>query len=232
MLTACGGGGGDPVQQPAAAPAAPAVPAGPPPETGPRSDLPALPLGVVLRQPVAAFGDSMANSLAPALAGALAVGVHNAGVGSTTSAQIRADLDSYADKARTVAIWAGHNNAADAQQVLADVAAMVASLGHDRFVVLGLLFGDVPAERIGGAERGHKEAINAALSATYAGHYIDTPALMAVWANPRNPGDVADLAAGVTPRSLRAFSDALHLNDAGAQVVAGAVLAVMRNNDW
>lgn len=238
LLSACGGGGDAPQQQPAApapapvVPALPVVPPGPPPETGPRSDLPTLPSGVVLRWPVAAFGDSMTYVMAPALQSALAVDVLNAGVGSTTSGEIGAALAAYPDKLRNFTIWAGHNSTGTADEVPADVAAMVASLPHDRYVVLGLVLADVPGERIGGADRARKLAINAGLAAAYPAHYIDTPTLLAAWANPRNPQDVADLAAGVTPSSLRAFSDALHLNDAGAQVVAGAVLAVMRNSDW
>jgi len=235
LLAACGGGGDSPQQQPAApAPAAsaPVVPSGPPPETGPRSDLPALPSGAALRWPVAAFGDSMTYVMAPALQSALAVDVLNAGVGSTTSGEIGAALAAYPDKLRNVTIWAGHNTTGPADVVLADVAAMVASLPHDRFVVLGLVLADLPGERIGGADRARKLAINAALAAAYPAHYIDTPTLLAAWGNPRNPQDVADAAAGVTPSSLRAFSDALHLNASGARVVAGAVVALMRDSDW
>ena len=176
---------------------------------------------------LAAFGDSMTYIAAPELAAALGVEVHNAGVGSTTSSEISAALLAYPDKARSFVIWAGHNNFRQPDQVLADVAAMVAAVGHERYVVVGMVYADRPDEYVGGVDRATKAGINATLSAAYRGRYVDAPGLLAA----RNSGDAQDrqdVANGVTPTSLRAPGDGIHINRLGAQIVAAEVADIVR----
>lgn len=176
---------------------------------------------------LAAFGDSMTYIAAPEFGAALGVETHNAGVGSTTSSEIAAALLAYPDRSRSITIWAGHNNFRDPGQVLADVAAMVAAVGHGRYVVLGMVYADRPAEYIGGSERATKAGINATLAATYPGRYVDPAAILAARHN-GTAQDLADVAHGVTPTSLRAPGDGIHISRDAARIVAVEVAAVMR----
>lgn len=176
---------------------------------------------------LAAFGDSMTYISAAEFGAALGVETHNAGVGSTTSSEIAAALIAYPDRSRSFTIWAGHNNFRDPAQVLADVAAMVAAVGHGRYVVLGMVYADRPDEYIGGVARPIKAGINATLAATYPGRYVEPAAILAARHN-GTPQDLADVANGVTPTSLRAPGDGIHISKAAAQIIAVDVATILR----
>lgn len=114
---------------------------------------------------------------------------------------------------KTAWLWLGRNGAQAGYTVAADIAAVVESLGHRRFLVGALLTGsgdsptaisDIVAE-------------NAALAATYSMRFVDLLGALQ-GAHDGSANDLADIAAGYTPRSLR--SDTEHLNDAGYALVA------------
>ncbi|USQ97228.1 SGNH/GDSL hydrolase family protein [Caulobacter sp. RL271] len=66
--------------------------------------------------------------------------------------------------------------------------------------------------------------LNADLKTLYGRRFIDINSALAA-ANDGSPGDLSDIAKGWTPRSLR--FDAIHLNDAGYQVVADTIYAAI-----
>lgn len=112
-------------------------------------------------------------------------------------------------------IWAGTNGAAPDHTVVDDIAAMVNAIGHDRYLVGAVLSGAAHSEgRIANAK-----AINATLADAYGKHFVDLVAALAAGAD-GSAADATDVAAGITPRSLRI--DALHLNARGNAIVAKA----------
>lgn len=122
-------------------------------------------------------------------------------------------------------LWLGRNDAQSGYTVEGDIAAAVASLGHNRYLIGAILTGagDSPA---GIAEI---QARNAALVATYGSRFVDVYAALRA-ANNGSANDLADLAAGYIPRSLR--SDGIHLNDAGYAVVAATFKAANDVMGW
>lgn len=120
-----------------------------------------------------------------------------------------------AQRDRVTWIWAGTNGADTGHSVVEDIGAMVASLGHDYYIIGGLPSGAAhSAARIANAK-----SINATLAQLYGKHFVDLPAALAAGGD-GSAEDVADVAAGITPRSLRI--DALHLNARGNVIVAKA----------
>lgn len=231
IFSGCGGGGSESAPQVTASAAPASAPASAPVvETGPRGDLPAALSGVSLVHPLIVYGDSMAARLAAALGRAVASGVESDALGGSPS--IAAYRQAVADPAgeKTAVIWTGHNDYTDPATALANIAATVASIGHSRYVVLTLCFEDMPSQRIGGADRALKEQVNAGIIAAYPGQVIDAPALLATYGNPRNPQDVAALAAGLAPASQR--EDALHVSPLGADLLARQLILLARGSSW
>lgn len=105
-------------------------------------------------------------------------------------------------------IWAGRNDAAAPDTVRATIAAMAARAAGGRYLV-----GAVPAgaDDDAGVLAG-LAALNAALAAAHGDRFVDLVAALQA-GHDGSPDDLADIAAGLTPRSLR--SDAVHLNAAG-----------------
>lgn len=151
---------------------------------------------------------------------------YNGGVGGETSAQIESRMLAATDKHPwDTVIWAGRNDiadaAADTAAIKANIAAMVAALGHNRYVVLSILCGS--GETIGTPVHDLILQLNNDLAATYPNNYLDIRALLVAQYNPNDPQDVTDHTNDITPSSLR--TDSLHLNDAGYQYVAEQVIA-------
>jgi len=119
---------------------------------------------------------------------------------------------------RVAWLWLGRNGAQAGHTVEGDIAAAVASLGHDRYLVGAIL------TSAGDSADGVAAILarNATLAATYGSRFVDVFAALA-GANDGSPADLADVAAGHTPGSLR--SDAIHLNDGGYAIVAAAFKA-------
>jgi len=182
---------------------------------------------------IAWWGDSLtrgvgATSIANTARGQLAtltgkyVGPSNAGIGGDTSTQIRTRMLAATDKhARSTIIWAGRNNPNDPVTVIADVGAMVAALGHQRFLVLSVINGEIAAEYSGGNTYFNMAVINTALLAIYGARFLNIRTTLATSYNPGIPQDVIDHGHDIVPSSLR--SDPVHLNDAGYLLVAQAI---------
>jgi lysophospholipase L1-like esterase len=172
---------------------------------------------------IAAWGDSLTagtNSNAPyptQLSALTGNNVYNGGVGGETSTQIKARFDAAASKhSWSTIIWAGRNNYSDPTTVKSDIAAMVAALGHSRYIVISVLNSN--AEPSGSANYNTIMQLNADLAATYGSHFIDMRSYLVSLYNPGIPQDVTDHGNDVTPSSLRV--DALHLNSSGYAYVA------------
>jgi lysophospholipase L1-like esterase len=154
--------------------------------------------------------------------------IYNGGVGGETSTQIRARMiaatSRYPD---TAIIWAGRNNSGASATVQADISAMVAALGHNRYLVLSILNGDYPGEESGGGGYNNIIALNNALATTYGDRYIDIRAHLVSLYNPSIPQDVTDHSEDIPPSSLR--TDAIHLNTAGYAAVANKIVAEIAN---
>ncbi|MFB2552868.1 hypothetical protein [Ensifer soli] len=130
-------------------------------------------------------------------------------------------------RAGTAWIWVGRNNIDAPATVKADIAAMIAHLGHRRYLVAGLL--NAAGEGIGTGAHATIAAANADLAALHGARFVDPGAALRAAGN-GSPGDDDDIAAGIPPRSLRA--DAIHLNAGGNAVVAAAMHAATRRFGW
>jgi lysophospholipase L1-like esterase len=189
---------------------------------------------------LACYGDSLThgNGVSPLIPyGEQIARAHNwpspdiRGVDGETSTQILNRLISDITLFnKHVIIWAGRNNYYDQTTILADIAAMVAAVGHTNYLVLSIINGDTmlyitpsTSEYIGGVGYSQIQSTNLQLSATYGARFVDvtTPLINAY--NSSVPQDVIDFANGVPPSSLR--YDWLHLNSAGYEVVANTVFA-------
>lgn len=177
---------------------------------------------------VACWGDSLTAGsggvpYTTPLAELTAYTVYNGGVGGETSTQIKTRM--IADAARRsslVIIWAGRNNYADAVTVKADIAEMVASLGHDGYLILGVINGNYGGyERVGGAGYAQITTLNADLATIYGTKFINIRLALVQAYNAGITQDVLDFADGIVPTSLR--SDAIHLNTAGYNYVANVI---------
>jgi len=115
-------------------------------------------------------------------------------------------------------LWLGRNGAQAGRTVLGDIAAAVASLGHSRYLVGGIL----PSTADSGAGLAQLATLNGQLAGVYGDRFVNLPAILSAAAN-GTAEDSTDVAAGFVPRSLR--SDHLHLNDAGYALVAQAFRA-------
>lgn len=122
---------------------------------------------------------------------------------------------------RPAIIWAGRNNFTSPVTVKADIAAMVAALGHQRYLVLSVLNGDFANEYSGQADYATLTTLNADLAAIYGTHFIDVRAYLVSLYDPNNTQDVIDHGHDIPPSSLR--FDSIHLNNAGYQAVADKV---------
>jgi len=127
--------------------------------------------------------------------------------------------------ARTCWLWLGRNGAQAGFTVESDIAAAVAHIGHGRFLVGSIL----PAAGDSAGALTSIAARNARLASTYGRRFIDLLAALQA-ANNGSPEDLADVAAGLTPRSLRA--DNIHLNNAGYALVAGAFKSAHLAMGW
>lgn len=155
---------------------------------------------------------------------------YNQGVGGQTSTQIAARFAAgTVSRAGIQVIWAGINNYASGATVLSDIASMVGTIGHSRYLVLSLINGEYTTEYLGGAGYEQIMAINAALAGAYPSNYLDVRAPL-IAANTGTGQDAIDAPRDIVPASVR--SDARHLNDAGYLIVATAVKAAIDARGW
>ena len=174
------------------------------------------------------YGDSLTNGLGintyPSKVGALSgYQALNFGIGGETSTQIRTRL--VADTARQnmpTVIWAGRNNFQSPTTVKADIAAMVAALGHNRYLVLGVTNATQSDEYVGQPYHTTISQLNTDLAAIYGTRFIDIRSIL-VNAGTNTGQDLIDKNNDAIPLSLR--TDTIHLNRLGNNVVADAVYA-------
>lgn len=152
--------------------------------------------------------------------------VANRGQGGETSTQILTRLLSDTSlRHRTAWLWTGRNGADPGHTVAGDIAAAVEALGHSRYLIGSIMPWATDSEAAIAAQ----QALNASLLAAYAERFINVISILQA-ANDGSPGDLADIAAGYTPRSLR--SDSGHLNDAGYGLAAAAFKAANDAMGW
>lgn len=158
---------------------------------------------------------------------------YNGGVGGETSTQIKTRLlAANADYlAATTVIWAGRNNYTDPTTVKSDIAAMIAAIGHDRYLVLSVINGDYANEYIGQSDYQTIVNLNTDLAALYGARFIDvrTPLVAAGAPAGSNPS-ATDYAHDVPPVGLR--FDNIHLLDAAYAMVGNAVYAKLSQYNW
>jgi lysophospholipase L1-like esterase len=158
--------------------------------------------------------------------------VFNGGVGSETSTQIKHRMLARAaglDKGVTI-IWAGHNYE-DSEVVQANVAAMVTSLPVSaRYLVLGIVNGDVPEEARGQSKYELITELNGRLASTYGDRYLPVREYLISMFNPHDVHDIDDKARDIVPASLR--TDPRHLNNTGYALVAAYIVQNLVIRGW
>jgi len=147
--------------------------------------------------------------------------VYNGGISGETSTQIKARMLAQTSKYGDIAvIWAGRNNWFTPVDVKADIAAMVAALTTDHFLVLSVI--NSATEANPSAAYDIIAQLNSDLSTLYGSKYLDIRSILVSNYNPAYAQDVLDHAADFPPYSL--LSDTLHLNTAGYRIVASEVM--------
>lgn len=183
---------------------------------------------------VSCWGDSLTNGTGgtpypTALSAITGYNTINNGVGGYTSTQIlNLFLAAPTQWPNLTIIWSGRNNYTDTATILADIATMVADIGHDGYLILSVLNGNyVPYEAIGGDGYNSIISLNNQLSAIYGSKYLDVRSILVAAYNPSIPQDVIDHTNDIPPSSLR--SDNIHLNTAGYALVASSIKTVIAN---
>jgi hypothetical protein len=135
--------------------------------------------------------------------------VHNGGIHGQTSTQIknRFVLDTAKFGWNTI-IWAGRNNYSAKSTVLADIAAMVAALGHNRYLIFSVT--NSRSEPSGSTAYNQIADLNADLATIYGSHFVDVRAFWVAQYDPGLPQDVTDHGNDVPPNSK--MSDPIHPN--------------------
>lgn len=202
-------------------------------EPGGVAELPADDFADVVK--LAGWGDSLTAGTGQTTSGGWpgalqtlnGVYVYNGGVGGETSTQIRTRMVAATTRhGYTTIIWAGRNNITQQATIEADIAAMVAALGHTRYQILSVL----PSTADNGTALAQIAAINAALLATYGNRFVDmvgylqSDAAFTAAGLTKSAQDIIDIAAGFIPSTWR--SDAVHLDDEGYTAVARKIQAV------
>ncbi len=154
----------------------------------------------------------------------------NKGAGGETSTQIKSRFlaDTTNKDGWTNIFWMGTNDAfsgdysAWASLMLGNINACISGLtGRKRFLVLGI----TQAE---GIDR-PLDALDAEMLAAFGDRFVDVRAYLQALGD-GSANDLADIAAGLVPRSLRA--DTIHLNDAGNQYLAQMLAAKLKTLGW
>lgn len=157
--------------------------------------------------------------------------VRNMGIGGETSTQIATRmLADPAGKNHLTIIWAGTNNPTAESTVMADIAAMVATLTTSRFIVMTPIVGEDPTMYAGQPNRALLDSLIANIAATYPNNYIDILELLINQYNPGIPQDVIDFGHRIVPSSLRV--DTIHLTSAGNGFVTAVVNTFISGKGW
>lgn len=154
--------------------------------------------------------------------------MYNGGVGGDTSTQIKTRFLAAGAMHNTQVIWAGRNNFGSPTTVQSDIAAMIAALPHDRYLVLSILNQNASTEWSGSANYTSIIALNNALAASYGQRYVDIRGILvnnglAMAGLTATAQDTADIANGVVPTSLRAVAASFTGSIAGTTLTVSAV---------
>lgn len=145
--------------------------------------------------------------------------IFNGGIGGQRSDQIKARFIAFANKNWGQMFWEGKND--DLQAIapsvtLQNVADQIALLTHNRYVVIGVIKSNPETTGTAGAIR--VDAINAGYASAYGVRYFDVNAYLRTQGD-GSANDIADVAAGIIPRSLMQ-ADGIHLNAKANGLVA------------
>lgn len=142
--------------------------------------------------------------------------VYNGGINGETSTQIKVRMLASKDKRPyNVIIWAGNNNSFEPKTVKDDIAQMVASLVHKRYLVLSIL--NSKYQRSGTIGYTTILMLNNDLKEAYGENYLDLRGYLVSKSN-GSVQDEQDKAIDIIPSSLR--SDDSHPNDKGYKLIA------------
>lgn len=184
----------------------------------------------------AAWGDSLTagggaqTPYTTPLAALVGQAVYQGGVGGETSTQIATRfLADTTHNSGFVIIWAGRNNYTDPTTVKADIAAMIAALGHTRYLVLSILNGEYTNEYSGQPGYVTMMQLNADLAALYPSNYLDVRSYLVSQFDPNNAQDVIDHGHDIVPSSLRI--DTIHPTTAANVLIANYVYAWLVAHD-
>lgn len=167
---------------------------------------------------VAFWGDSLTASLGaydntiPYQYGLLSKQtIFNGGIGGQRSDQIKTRFVAFQNKGWGQVFWEGKND--DLQAVsppvtIQNMADQVALLTHTRYVVIGVIKSNPETTGTAGAIR--VDAINTGYASAYGVRYFDVNAYLRTQGD-GSANDIADVAAGIIPRSLMQ-GDGIHLN--------------------
>ncbi len=158
----------------------------------------------------------------------------NFGIGGQTSTEIKARMLNRLrglDDGSVTLIWAGRNDMADPDRVVANVRDMVATLPEGaRFLLLEVPNGGGAAERRGEAAYEQVRRLNETLAGAFPANIVPVRARLVAYYRADSPGDLEDVAHDVVPRSLR--SDDIHLNNRGQAVIAALVDEALTRRGW
>ncbi|WEK05687.1 MAG: hypothetical protein P0Y65_05380 [Candidatus Devosia phytovorans] len=151
----------------------------------------------------------------------------NDGIGGSTLEQSQTRVLAKTGTPRDLPLifWDGDNNGYGAlASDMARYAAMIAALGHQRFLILA------PALRSAQSveQRDAARSLTTALAAAYGTRMIDPMPTLLALAN--GAGDAENVASGTVPASL--LQDGVHLTGPGMDAVAQLVLARLASLGW
>lgn len=170
------------------------------------------------------WGDSLTDGYSQVnyptqLQGIYGYTVTNRGFGGETSTQIKDRLIAEpAAYSRSIIIWVGRNNIANPATIKADIATMISTVGHTRYLVVGVINGT--NEPVGSLGYTQITSLNNDLKAIYGNKYVAIREFLVSNYNPSIPQDVIDHNNDTPPTSLHISGDPLHLNTAGYKLVA------------
>ena len=175
---------------------------------------------------IATWGDSLTagsggngTTYQTALTGLSGYTIYNGGVGGETSTQIKTRMLAATSKyGWPTIIWAGRNNYTDPTTVKADVAAMVAALTTNNYIILGVINGEYGSEHSGQSGYSTIVQLNTDLASIYGTHFIDIRSYLVSLYDSGIAQDVTDHTNDIPPSSLR--YDNIHLTAAGYAAVA------------
>jgi hypothetical protein len=174
-----------------------------------------------------AGGGSANTGLVTALPAANGRALFSTAVGSTTLAQQVARVQALPGLTRAIFVhWDGDANSyTDVATTMANYAALVAAVGHTRYIIV------TPCRRANAnsAQNIAVAEIQTQLKALYGDHIVDAQAILAALAT--SPGDDADVASGYIPDSLLQVDDT-HLTATGMNACAAEIAALITSNGW